>query len=359
MTQNNILSNPFRTASKPFGGLDDIPFPSVDAEAAIKLLSECLPYSQTPLSNYNDLAALAGVEEIWIKDETQRMGLGSFKALGAAYVIAHEAANAPDTNLETSLIGQTFVTASAGNHGLSLAAGAKTFGAKAVIYLSETVPSAFAERLRGMGAEVRVEGPDYEASMQAASNAADNEQMTLLSDSSWSGYTKLPHRLMEGYLAMASEITNEMPKPPTHVFLQAGVGGMAGAVAAWVRNAWGDTPTIVIVEPQAAPALQQSIAQGQATFANGPVSNMGRLDCKEPSLIALKGLARDADFFMTITDDQASETVELLSGHGLVSTPSGVAGLAGLMSINNHAELGLDAHSRALCIVSEGAEGGS
>jgi diaminopropionate ammonia-lyase len=278
------------------------------------------------------------------------MGLGSFKALGAAYVIAHEAAATGKTPMAQALAGRTYVTASAGNHGLSVAAGAHVFGARAVVYLSRTVPEGFAERLRAKGAEVVRAGEDYEASMAAAAQAAEDHGWTLLSDSSWPGYFDLPHRLMEGYLAMAAETVRQMPQAPTHIFLQAGVGGLAGACAALFRDVWGQGPVIVVVEPEAAPALAASIEAGRAVATQGPVSCMGRLDCKEPSLIALRGLARDADLFVTISDAEAEAVLPELAARGLATTSSGAAGLAAMRL------MGLGPEARALCILSEEAE---
>ena len=334
----------------------DIPVPSIDAEAPITLLGQCPAYAKTPLVPLHDFALEAGISRLYVKDETQRMGLGSFKALGAAYVIAHHAVQSGVEPLTGALDGSTYVTASAGNHGLSVAAGATVFGAKSVIYLAETVPDGFADRLRDKGAEVRIEGADYEASMTAAQKAAEDEGMILLSDSSWEGYTDLPHRLMEGYLASAKEITDEINEVPTHIFLQAGVGGLAGAMAAWFRFCWGDAPKIIVVEPDAAPALQASIEAGKPVFSDGPVSNMGRLDCKEPSLIAMKGLAEHANSFLTISDEAAEDAVIKLAASGIRTTPSGVAGVAGLLEGSAFPEVGLTHESVALCIVSEGVE---
>ena len=168
---------------------------------------------------------MAGAARVTIKDERGRMGLGSFKALGAAYAIAREAAAAGGA-LPTALTGRTYVTASAGNHGLSVAAGARIFGAAAVIYLADTVPESFAARLRGMGAQVVRAGADYEASMVAAGHSAKAQGWTLLSDGSWPGYVDLPFRVMEGYRQIATEIVGQMTDRPTHVLLQAGVGGL-------------------------------------------------------------------------------------------------------------------------------------
>ncbi len=344
-----ILANPHRGTGL---ALADIPDPSTDAEAPRALLSRCPAHAPTPMVAAVPLASGAGVAEVLVKDERGRMGLGSFKALGAAYVIAHEAASAGG-EIETALAGRTYVTASAGNHGLSVAAGAALFGARAVIYLSSTVPEGFAERLRGKGADVVRAGDDYEASMQAASDAAGQHGWTLLSDSSWEGYTALPHRLMEGYLVMAAEC-GEQIDPPTHILLQAGVGGLAGALTGYFRRLWGDAPRIVVVEPEAAPALYASVRDGMAVETRGPVSCMGRLDCKAPSLIALQGLSRDADAFALITEAEASAAMPVLEEAGLATTPSGGAGLAAMLAGPDALQLGPEA--RVLCILSEEPE---
>jgi len=299
------------------------------------------------------LAAELGVARIHLKDERQRMGLGSFKALGAAHAIAREAAAGKTADLQQALMGRVYVTASAGNHGLSVAAGARLFGARAVIYLSEMVPEAFAKRLRAKGAEVVRAGTDYEASMLAAGAAAEAQGWTLLSDSSWLGYTELPLRVMEGYLQLAAEVAAQIDKAPSHILLQAGVGGLAAAVAAHARHVWGDGPQIIVVEPQAAPALMEGIRAGHVVELSGPASCMGRLDCKTASMIALNGLARDADVFVTISETHAKCGADLLAAHGLPTTPSGAAGVAALL-----ADLGLPADAHVLVILSEGPEDG-
>lgn len=343
----NLLTNPYRGMGLNHPDLDPMPWPSTDAARPRALLDRCPEARKTPLVQAPQLASRAGVARFDIKDERGRMGLGSFKALGAAYVIARDAE-------EGRARGATYVAASAGNHGLSVAAGARVFGARAVIYLARTVPEAFAVRLRSEGAEVVREGEIYEASMEAAARAAEVNGWRLLSDSSWPGYYERPHVLMEGYLALMEETIAELEAPPTHIFLQAGVGGLAAAAAALARVAWVDAPQIIVVEPEAAPALFASIAAGGPVVADGPVSAMGRLDCKEPSLIALKGLARDADIFMTISEEEAASGLAETEAAGLPSTPSGAAGIAGCLS--GAGELGLGPGARVLCILSEGPE---
>lgn len=338
---------------------------AADPSAAWALYARCPVAAPTPLLAVPEVAAELGVGQLWLKDERDRMGLGSFKALGAVHAIARLAARAVDapgapadqTTMATALAGTTFVCASAGNHGLSVAAGAPVFGASAVIHLARTVPEAFAERLRARGARVVRSGDDYEAAMAAALDDAERRGWTLLSDSSWPGYVELPALVMEGYLIMAAEVADAMEEPPTHVFLQCGVGGLAAAVAAFVRDRWGDGPAVVVVEPAAAPALLESIAASRPVTAPGPVSTMGRLDCKEPSHLALAALARDADHFVTVTDDQAEATVDLLGRHGMRTTPSGAAGVAGVHHAGDQPRaLGLSAGSRVLAFLTEGPE---
>jgi diaminopropionate ammonia-lyase len=342
-----LLHKPADQAASLMRALSRFPKPSVNVDRALSLLSRCPVAGETPLDVVPKLARLAGVGQVYVKDERARMGLGSFKALGAAYVIATDAQKGDVSR-------QTYVTASAGNHGLSVAAGAQAFGAKAVIFLAETVPEVFADRLRGLGAEVRRHGAIYEDSMAGAATAAEENGWLLLSDSSWDGYVDKPHTLMEGYLVLMHEAVSQIPQSPSHIFLQAGVGGLAAACAAYARKAWGTAPRIIVVEPDAAPAIFASIKAGRPQITTGPTSQMGRLDCKEPSLIALNGLAYDADDFVLITEAEGAAGSAACAAAGFASTPSGAAGFAGLMAAKaNRAALGLTEQSRVLVILSE------
>lgn len=339
-----ILKNPYRPSGLPRLESADV---ARDPAPVLRLLEKCPESSPTPLHRLPALAGELGLDRLWLKDETARMGLGSFKALGAAYVIAQDAQN-------EDLADVTYVAASAGNHGLSLAAGARTFGASAVVYISETVPERFERRLREAGAEVIRAGADYEDSMAAAERDASENGRRLLSDSSWPGYTEVPRRVMEGYLAIGAEIADQLSgeAAPTHVFLQAGVGGLAAAMAAFTRATWGDEPTVVVVEPESARPLLESIRAGEPVRADGPPSVMGRLDCKEPSRLALSALSRGADVFVAIADGEAEAAVDLLARHGISTTPSGAAGLAAVASLRE--VLGLGEGSRVVAIVTEG-----
>ncbi len=345
----NSLTNPYRGR----GMMPDALRPVDDPSRVATLLARCPVHAETPLVDNAELAGACGVGALYIKDESGRMGLGSFKALGASFAIARDAV-ATDSTAEVPKLERTYVAASAGNHGLSVAAGAQVFGARAVIYLADTVPEAFAERLRAKGAEVVRAGATYEDSMDAAGAAARDRGWTLLSDSSWEGYTDAPMAVMEGYLQMAVEAARQVPEMPTHILLQAGVGGLAAALAGYFRTVWGDAPQIVVVEPEFAPALIESIRAGRVVTTEGPVSDMGRLDCKTPSMIALAGLSADADLFVTISEAEAEAGVAELARHGLATTPSGGAGLAALIAGLD----GLDDTSRVMAILSEGPEDG-
>lgn len=339
------------------GLTDPKPGDAFDTDAVSRLLDQCPIHAATPLTECVGIAQEMGAGRVVLKDERSRMGLGSFKALGAAHVIARDAADVVrDTGAEwsTALAGRSYVAASAGNHGLSLAAGAAIFGAQAVIYLADTVPEGFADRLRAKGAEVVRAGANYEESMAAASVASETSDLQLLSDGSWPGYTKLPFHVMEGYTQMGREIAAQYDGVPTHVFLQAGVGGLAAALAESLRTYWGDAPRMIVVEPDAAPALIESIKAGALVTTQGPVSSMGRLDCKTPSMLALATLARDADDFATVTEDEARHAVTALAKYKIATTPSGAAGVAAAL-----AGLGdIDAKSEVLCVISEGPEDG-
>ncbi len=360
----NPLHNPFRGHGLPPAVLSDGSMADgeivTDGTAANALFALCPAAHRTPLETRPDLAEALGIGALWLKDERSRMGLGSFKALGAAFAIARAADAAVRSGAagshDTALNGQTYVCASAGNHGLSMAAGAALFGADAVVLLSQTVPENFAERLRGKGASVIRHGSTYEESMAEAVRLAAAKGWNLLSDSSWVGYDAPARDVMEGYLIMGAEAARQVPEPPTHIFLQAGVGGMAAAAAAAARTAWGDAPNIIVVEPDRAPALLESIRAGRPVVTSGDVSNMGRLDCKEPSHLALKYLAKAADRFMLVSDAEASETTGWLAAAGIASSPSGTGGVTGLRRAMKTPEaFGLEGTSRVLVIISEGA----
>lgn len=334
----------------------------------LSLFEASRPKGESRLLFSDTLGEEYGWEKALIKDETQRLSLGSFKALGGAYAAArlvmHEIAKitgrpAMPQDLMSDLgritaAKMTFVCASAGNHGLSVAAGSRWLGAAAIVYLSASVPKSYERRLKMEGATTMRRGDVYEDSMVAAMEDAQAiEGWHLLADSSWEGYTYIPELIMQGYETMADELAHDFEKQdcwPTHVALQGGVGGLAGAMTRAIRASWPKQPEIIIVEPDRAPCLKASVEAGQMMKSDGPVSNMGRLDCKEPSMLAFNILREQADHFVTITDEQAQQTADILTDNGLATTPSGAAALAGLVNMD------LSPSSRPLFIVTEGVE---
>ncbi|KAA2314728.1 diaminopropionate ammonia-lyase [Pseudooceanicola sediminis] len=329
----------------------------------LAMLGNCPAYAATPLGENPTLSAL-GHARVLVKDETARMRLGSFKALGGTYAIAQMIADASgDSDLmsdtaRAAAAQMTFITASAGNHGLSVAAGARILGAHAVIVLDSTVPAGFATRIAAMGAEVlRVPG-GYEDAVAHAMTTADAQGWLLLADGSWPGYLDRPALIMEGYTVLAEECRQQFATTgdwPSHVFLQAGVGGLAAAVAGHIRALWDVQPVITVVEPDRAPCLRISVAAGRPVTATGARSNMGRLDCKDASLLAFDALRHDADHFVTITDAQADAAVTQFARAGLQTTPSGAASLAGMLAADLPADL--PAGAIALVIATEGTGG--
>jgi diaminopropionate ammonia-lyase len=341
---------------QPYGPDDRALVGIVHAARARSAMSACPQYRATPLRSVPRLARSAGVAEVEVKDESDRFGLGSFKALGGAYAVTSLAAASPTRTV--------FVCASAGNHGLSVAAGARTVGCGAQVWLGRDVPAGFEDRLRALGADVRRADGDYEHSLRIAVAAAARPGHRLVADTSWEGYTAVPLQVMRGYAVLAHETAeSDRAVPPSHVFVQAGVGGLAGAIAGYLRDRWGGRSRIVVVEPRAAACLAASAAAGTRTRSPaGGRTSLGRLDCRQPSLLGWQLLSRLADAFITITDEQARDAAAALAAEGVRLSPCGAAGAAGLLAASAPAQrraLGLDPGSRVLLIGTERAADGA
>lgn len=348
-----LLTNPFRDGSGILSLDPDVPVPSVRSDRPLDLLARCPADVQTPLLARDDLARMAGVRAVHIKDERTRMGLGSVEALGAAYAIAQDADASNSTDMGSALTGVTYVAARAGAHGLAVAMGARAFGARSVIYIPQCAPETVADRLRAKGAEVVREGGCDTDSHAAAVRASKTEGWRLLSDTSWPGYTDRPLQIMEGYLVLMEEVLTQIPVPPSHVFVQARAGGFAAACATLARRDWGAEPRIIVVEPDAPAGLGTAI---QAT-ARGSTHEPAGHGYEGASVIAMQGLARDADVFARMSEADVEDAVERLAEMGLASTPKGVSGIAALLASAPHrAALHLTSEARVLAILSEGCE---
>jgi diaminopropionate ammonia-lyase len=260
----------------------------------------------------------------------------------------------------------TFACATDGNHGRSVAQGAGLVGARSVIFVHSGVSNERVAAIARFGAEmVRVAG-DYDQSVREAARVAAERGWTVVSDTSWPGYERIPGLVMQGYTVIVREALERLPEPPTHVFLQAGVGGFAAAVAGHLTIALGDArPTVIVVEPARAACVYETAKAGRpVTIAHSKPTVMAMLECYEPSLVAWRVLSRIGDAFMTVEEEDAVSVMNRLArpagdDPAIVSGESGGAGLAGLIRAAGdnkmRAALGLDASSRVLIINSEGA----
>jgi diaminopropionate ammonia-lyase len=329
-------------------------------EAARRAIRSWPGYAPTPLRRLDGLARAAGLGAIFLKDESGRFGLGSFKALGGGYAVAHAVENHGPRI--------TVTCATDGNHGRAVAWGAARFGCRCVIFVHEGVSVGRRRAIEAFGAEVRVVPGTYDDAVRRSAEVAAAEGWVLVSDTSWEGYEAIPREVMQGYAVMAEEALDQLADapPPTHAFLQGGVGGLAAAVAARLDRRFGpDRPRIVVVEPERAACLLASCRAGRPVAVEGDLDTvMAGLACGEPSLLAWRVLDELAHAFLAIPDHAAVQVMRLLAeGVGgdppLVVGESGVAGLAGALAAAAcpvlAEPLGLGPQSRVLVIGTEGA----
>ena len=350
------------------------------ADEAERFLAARDNRAETPLHALPALAAELGIGSAYIKDEGKRLGLGSFKALGGAYAVMHlvleeagrrlgrpvDVAELHNPEVKAIAAGMTFACATDGNHGRSVAQGAGLVGARSVIFVHSGVSNERVAAIARFGAEmVRVAG-DYDQSVREAARVAAERGWTVVSDTSWPGYERIPGLVMQGYTVIVREALKRLPRPPTHVFLQAGVGGFAAAVAGHLAIMLGaDRPKAIVVEPARAACVYATAKAGRpVTIVHSKPTVMAMLECYEPSLVAWRVLSRIGDAFMTVDEEDAVSVMNRLarpSGNdpAIVSGESGGAGLAGLIRAaadkKMRAALGLDGDSRVLIINSEGA----
>ena len=315
-------------------------------------------YAVTPLRDLPEWAASAGVATIRMKDEASRFGLGSFKALGGAYAVANLLR---DARAATESV--TVTCATDGNHGRSVAWGASRFHCRCVIFVHATVSQKRVDAITAFGAEVRRVPGTYDDAVREAARVAEAEGWLVASDTSWPGYTEVPRAIMQGYRIMADEAADQWEgPPPTHVFIQSGVGGAAAAVSVHLRARFDPAPTLIVVEPDRAACLLASAQAGALTAIPGDLHTvMAGLACGEPSLLAWEELSRSAMAFVSIPDESASETAQLLKNRNIAAGESGVAGLAGFMlasqDIQRRVTLTLTEQSRILVFNTEGSTG--
>ncbi len=372
-----IDPHPFSLFTNPRPGTPGVTILSTagfqHAKAAITAWSG---YAPTPLHDLPDLALQAGIGTLRLKDEAGRFGLGSFKALGGAYAVAAllckelartgTAPSAVIADLEAGTYSAaterlTVTCATDGNHGRAVAWGAQRFHARCIIFVHATVSQVRADAIAAYGAEIRRVPGNYDDAVRECARQANADGWHVVSDTSWPGYTEVPRDIMQGYRLMVDEAADQWNgPPPTHVFVQAGVGAAAAAVSIQCRARFSPAPALIVVEPDHAACLLASARKGALTAVEGSLDTiMAGLACGEPSLLGWQELERATAGFMAIPDAAAVATLRLLASHGIVAGESGVAGLAGFLLAAAdpaaRATLGLEAASRVLTFSTEGA----
>lgn len=391
MTQDIVrrgadIPHPFELVLNPQGSRDAPWTPAQDEilndralQAAADTIATWDGYRPTRLVDLQGLADAIGVGSLHYKDESPRFGLGSFKALGGAYAVARllqrqveQALGHPVPMTEITagthadiVSGITVCCATDGNHGRSVAWGARNFGCRCVIFIHATVSDGRRDAIAQYGAEVRRCAGNYDDSVRAAQATASDEGWFVVSDTSYEGYMEIPKDVMQGYQLMADEAFGQIADPPTHIFLQTGVGGMAAAVAARAKRLWdADRPRIVLCDPDRAACWLESLRAGAPVAVSGDLDTMmAGLACGEVSALAWAILHDHADAVMALPDASATELMRRLAKPypgdlPVVAGESAVAGLAGLIAAFEDATaralLGLDSDSRVLVFGTEG-----
>jgi len=325
-------------------------------DEAIETISSWDNYAPTPLIKLNKLNDELKFKNIYYKDEDKRFDLKSFKALGGAFAVYKIANEKKDI---------TVSTATAGNHGRSVAWGAQRLGLKCKIFISEFVSESRAEAMRNLDAEViRVKG-NYDNSLKECIEQSSKNNWEIVQDVSWEGYKEVPKLIMAGYTIMVKEIIDEIDKNSiTHVFLQAGVGGMASAMIAGFAKLSENIPQFIIIEPENADCVFQSIKNNKPTTVDIKKETvMGGMSCGDVSSIAWEILKNSANYCLTIPDKAISTVVALLaesrlSDKEIIAGECAVPGVIALIGSFNNKEyldkLKLNSESNVLLFGCEG-----
>jgi diaminopropionate ammonia-lyase len=342
-------------------------------------------YEETPLVDAPGIAEALGVGKVWVKDESDRLGLPAFKVLGASWAVYKA--------LEERLPGGAFgdwetveelkekleplrpldlVAATDGNHGRALARVAGLLGLGARIFVPEEMVAARRETIAEEGAEVVVVKGTYDEAVERSYEEA-GERSLVVSDMSWPGYERIPAWVIEGYSTLLWEIDDELERRrevgPDLVVVQVGVGAFAAAVTRHFRVPQRSRhPMLLGVEPAGAACLLESVAAGRIVSVPGPHDSiMAGLNCGRPSLVAWAAVSRGIDVLVAVDDEPAREAMRLTAASGIVSGETGAAGLGGLLELLRRGgespeqeekarrALGVGGESRVLLFNCEGA----
>ena len=325
-------------------------------DEAYLTISKWDSYNSTPLLQLNKLTKELNLNKIYYKDESKRFSLKSFKALGGAYAVEKITKGNKDI---------TVSTATAGNHGRSVAWGAKRLGLKCKIFISEYVSDARGKAMQELGADVvKVKG-NYENSLIECIKQSTENSWQIVQDVAWKDYMLIPTLTMAGYSVMMKEIVDQINNEEiTHIFLQAGVGGMAGAMVAGAARYLKNIPKMIVVEPDSAACVMESIKTGKLEKINiTRESLMGGMSCGEPSLVPWKILKKSVNNCISIPDDDIGKAMKLFANAsfgddkivaGENSVPGVISLIASCNDQNIQNKLDLNIKSKVLLIGCEG-----
>ena len=379
MAKLHIVYNAYRGKEKPACAAS---FDAGAAQTVNRFHRTVAGYSVTPLACLNSTAKQLGAGECYVKDESFRFGLNAFKGLGGSFSLGNYLADAAGidiarityTDLQSEEIRSktgivTFVTATDGNHGRGVAWAAANLGHRAVVYMPKGSAAERLENIQKLGAEAAITEWNYDDTVRFAKQQAERYGWVLVQDTAWEGYEQIPTTIMQGYLTMALEAVQQLgDKKPTHIFLQAGVGAMSGALTGFFRDVYGFAPKIIIVEPDKADCYYHTVKADDGTIhtVGGALDTiMAGLACGEPCTISWELLRYGADAFISMEDTVAANGMRILASpagddNRVISGESGAAGFGALAEIlRNHPQiksgLNLGDDSVILCFSTEGA----
>ena len=345
-------------------------------------------YTVTPLARLDGMAARLGLANIFVKDESFRFGLNAFKVLGGSFAMARYIAGEMNKDVSEMTydymtsekfreeFGQaTFYTATDGNHGRGIAWAANKLGQKAVVHMPKGSSNQRFNNIAREGAKVTIEDVNYDECVRmAAAEAESTVHGVIVQDTAWEGYEEIPSWIMQGYGTLASEAAEQLRENeanrPTHVFVQAGVGSLAGAIVGYFTNLYPQNPPkFIVMEAGAAECLYRGAlaGDGKPRIVSGDLSTiMAGLACGEPNTIAWDILRNHADAFLSCPDWVSAKGMRMLAvplkgDPKVISGESGAVGmgvLASIMGNDDYRELRealeLDRFSKVLLFSTEG-----
>lgn len=356
-------------------GIWDQTFSLVEAQKVLAFHQSLPDYTATPLQQLSALAKCLGIEGLYVKDESIRFGLNAFKGLGGSYALAKiiaQRTGIPLDQVDTVPANSfTFVTATDGNHGRGVAWAARNLGQQAVVYMPKGSSQERLNNIRALGAQAEITDWNYDATVRFAHQQAETHGWILVQDTAWENYEKIPSWIMQGYMSMALESVEQLGTvSPTHIFLQAGVGAMAGAVTGFFHHFYGEKmPKLIIVEPNKADCLFRTATANDGFLhkVDGQLDSiMAGLCCGEVCSVGWEVLRHHADYFFSCPDYVAADGMRVL-GNPLPGDPPIVSGESGAVTtglvyhlLHNRRfqemkqAVGLNENSVVFCISTEG-----